>query len=80
MTNNNLGRRFPLSGSGEALFWLSFFPDEIGAGPGLKFDLFLLKHVLMPWTVYRHRGGADGEGSPCCRGGRRRIPRYRDRV
>ena len=51
MTNNNLGRRFSLSGSGEALFWLSFFPDEIGTGPGLKFDLFLLKHVLMPWTA-----------------------------
>ena len=51
MTKNNLGRIFPLSGSGEALFWLSFFPDEIGVGPGLEFDLFLLKHVLMPWTV-----------------------------
>jgi len=64
MTKNNLGRRFPLSGSGEALFWLSFFPDEIGVGPGLEFDLFLLKHVLMPWTVVAIAmgGGADGEG------------------
>ena len=66
MTNNNLGRRFPLSGSGEALFWLSFFPDEIGAGPGLKFDLFLLKHVLMPWTVVAITMGVGltGRGRP----------------
>ncbi|MCK9277776.1 MAG: hypothetical protein M0P22_06775, partial [Methanoculleus sp.] len=50
-------------GSGEALFWLSFFPDEIGAGPGLKFDLFLLKHVLMPWTVVTiAMGGLTGRG------------------
>ncbi|WP_292392637.1 hypothetical protein, partial [Methanoculleus sp. UBA303] len=44
----------------EALFWLSFFPDEIGAGPGLKFDLFPLKHVLMPWTVVAIAMGAGG--------------------
>ncbi|CCJ37418.1 hypothetical protein BN140_2495 [Methanoculleus bourgensis MS2] len=66
MTKNNPGRRFPLSGSGEALFWLSFFPDEIGAGPGLKFDLFLLKHVLMPWTVVAIAMGVGltGRGLP----------------
>ena len=66
MTKNNLGRIFPLSGSGEALFWLSFFPDEIGAGPGLKFDLFLLKHVLMPWTVVAIAMGVGltGRGLP----------------
>ena len=70
MTNNNLGRRFPLFGSGEALFWLSFFPDEIGAGPGLKFDLFPLKHVLMPWTVVAIAMGVGAvmaipRGKPC---------------
>ena len=66
MTKNNPGRRFPLSGSGEALFWLSFFPDEIGAGPGLKFDLFLLKHVLMSWTVVAIAMGVGmtGRGLP----------------
>ncbi len=52
MTTNNMGRRFPLSGSGEALFRLSFFPDEIGAGPGLFLSsAFFLTHALMPWTV-----------------------------
>ena len=52
MTKNNPGRRFPLSGSGEALFRLLFFPDEIDAGPCLSLgSAFFLKHVLMPWTV-----------------------------
>ena len=52
MTKNNLGRRFPLSGSGEALFRQSFFPDEIGAELGSSLSsTFYLKHLLMPWTV-----------------------------
>jgi hypothetical protein len=47
------------------LFWLSFFPDEIGAGPGLKVDPFLLKHVLMPWVVAIAIGvGLTGRGLP----------------
>jgi len=51
MTKNNLGRRFPVSGSGEVLFRLLFFPDEIGAGPCLSLSsTFFLTHVLMPWT------------------------------
>jgi len=28
--------------------------------PGLKFDLFLLKHVLMPWTVVAITHGGWG--------------------
>ncbi len=67
MTKTNLGRRLPLSGSGEALFRLSFFPDEIGAGPCLSLSsTFFLKHVLMPWTIVAIAMGVGltGRGLP----------------
>jgi hypothetical protein len=67
MTKNNRGRRLPLSGSGEALFRLSFFPDEIDAGPCLSLSsTFFLKHVLMPWTVVAIAMGVGltGRGLP----------------
>jgi len=67
MTKNNMGRRFPLSGSGEALFRLSFFPDEIGAGPGLFLSsAFFLTHALMPWTAVAIAMGVGltGRGLP----------------